>query len=128
MLDSSNEGDPVSGDDSEPHADPDRPDARREETRTTEVIQQLVMQHRDRVRACYDAALKDHPGIKGNLTIHFTIDPKGAVSEASLNSERSDINVPALTDCATAIIRELQFPKSSRGFESTINYPFNFNP
>jgi len=26
------------------------------------------------------------------------------------------------------VIKSLEYPKSSKGFESTINYPFNFNP
>lgn len=84
--------------------------------------------NRDKVRACYDAALAKDPGIAGDLVIDFTIDPRGVVKQAEVNWSQSDIHVPELDTCAADAVRALQFPASSRGLESKVSYPFNFNP
>jgi outer membrane biosynthesis protein TonB len=97
------------------------------ETRTTEVIQKLVQDNRKPIRACYDKAVKDLPDLAGTMTIHFVLDPEGKVKTAELNVERSEIKAPELVKCAIAELKKIKFPPSSRGMESTINYPFSFN-
>lgn len=98
------------------------------ETRTTEVIQKIVQDNRKSVRSCYDKAKKDLPGLEGTLTIHFVLDPEGAVKKAEVNLERSQIKNAELGECAIKELKKMKFPPSSRGMESTINYPFNFKP
>lgn len=99
-----------------------------EETRTQQVIQDTFMRNRPQVRACFDQVLQKHPGLKGNLTVSFVLDPKGKVKQASINTARSDLAVPELNTCVIEKVLQIQFPPSSRGFESQGNYPFNFNP
>lgn len=99
-----------------------------EETRTTEVIRDVVNQNRDSVRRCYDNLPQEEKGTGGMLTISFKLGPKGDVQSATLNEERSTLEVPKLVSCAIAAIQAMKFPPSSRGFESSINYPFNFKP
>jgi hypothetical protein len=36
--------------------------------------------------------------------------------------------VPELDTCAVEAVKTFKFPPSSRGLESKVNYPFNFNP
>lgn len=98
------------------------------ETRTTIVIQKIVAQHRQLVRDCYEKALKKNPGLKGDLTVKFVVDPVGKVKTAELNVERSTLTEPSLVECALTAVKSIQFPESSRGFESKVNYPFNLNP
>jgi outer membrane biosynthesis protein TonB len=97
------------------------------ETRTTEVIQKLVQDNRKPIRACYEKALKELPDLSGTMTIHFVLDPEGKLKTAELNQERSEIKAPAVVNCAIAELKKIKFPPSSRGMESTINYPFSFN-
>lgn len=97
------------------------------ETRTTEVIGQIVKDNRQPVRDCMDKAKKDLPDLKGDMVIHFVIDPEGKVKKAELNQERSTLKSPAVVDCAVKVISGLKFPPSSRGMDSTVNYPFNLN-
>jgi TonB family protein len=99
-----------------------------EETRTTEVIQEVVAKKRDTVRVCFDSLSKEEKGHGGTLTIAFKLDPKGNVRNASLNDERSTLKLPKLVNCAIDAIRAMKFPASSRGFESSVNYPFTFKP
>jgi outer membrane biosynthesis protein TonB len=100
-----------------------------EDLRTTDKIANIVKIHRDEARACYDKARKDHPEMKaGNLVIHFVLDPHGEVSEADVNKDRSTLTEPGLVDCVVGVIKKIKFPPSSRGMETKVNYPFNFNP
>lgn len=96
------------------------------ETRTTEVIANIVTKNRKSVRACFDSLSKAEKGSGGTLTITFDLDPKGKVQSAKLHEARSTLKLPKLTNCAIGAIRKMRFPPSSRGFESTVNYPFDF--
>jgi TonB family protein len=96
--------------------------------RKREDIQTIVMARRDEARACYDKGLKDHPGIEGDLTVKFVIDPTGSVSDASVDSSKSSINEPTVGACIVDIIKKIKFAPSKGGFETRANYPFNFHP
>ena len=97
------------------------------ETRTMDVIAQIVKENRKPVRECFDKAKKELPDLKGDMVIHFVVDPDGKVKKADLNIERSTIKAPAVVDCSIKIIQGIKFPASSRGMDTTVNYPFNFN-
>ena len=55
------------------------------------------------------------------------VDPEGKVKKADLNQERSTIKSPAVVDCSIKVLQGIKFPPSSRGMDTTVNYPFNFN-
>lgn len=99
-----------------------------EETRTIEVIQKIVKEHRPEVRECYEKARKDLPSLQGDLVIHFVLDPAGKVKVIEVNQERTTLKSPAVSDCAIKTIKGLTFPASSRGMETNVNYPYNFMP
>jgi hypothetical protein len=107
---------------------PAPPDTKKEETRTTEVIAKIIKDNRQPVRDCYDKAQKDLPTLKGDLVIFFVLDPEGKVKKIELNQQASTIKSPPVVDCAIKVIKSLNFPPSSRGMETTVNYPYNFNP
>lgn len=98
------------------------------ETRTMEVIAATVKENRKAARKCYEDARKDLKDLKGDVVIHFVLDPEGKVKKAELNQERSTLKSPAVVDCVIGVIKAIQFPKSSRAMETTANYPFNFTP
>ena len=98
------------------------------ETRTMEVIAATVKENRKAARKCYDDARKDLKDLKGDVVIHFVLDPEGKVKKAELNQERSTLKSPVVVDCVLGVIKAIQFPKSSRAMETTANYPFNFTP
>jgi hypothetical protein len=86
-----------------------------------------VKENRKPVRECFDKAKKDLPDLKGDMVIHFVVDPEGKVKKADLNQERSTLKSPAVVDCAIKVIQGIKFPASSRGMDTTVNYPFNLN-
>ncbi len=87
-----------------------------------------MVAHREEARACYDQSLTAHPGIEGDLVIHWVIDPKGAVSQVASDVARSQILEPSLVSCIAEILTKIQFAPSPRGFETKAFYPFNFHP
>jgi hypothetical protein len=91
-------------------------------------IRAIVIAHRDEARACYDASLKDHPGIEGDLVIQWTIDPKGNVTAVTQDTTRSQITEATAVACIVKIIQGIQFAPSPGGFETKAFYPFNFHP
>ena len=91
-------------------------------------LRAIVIAHRDEARACYDAALNTHPGIKGDLLIQWTIDPKGNVTQFSQDTERSQITEPSVVACVGNVIKKIQFAPSPGGYETKAFYPFNFLP
>ncbi len=98
------------------------------ETRTSEVIGQVVRDNRKPFRECYEKGRKELPDLAGTLTLHFVLDPTGKVKKVDLNTERSTIHAPSVVSCATSLFLALKFPPSSRGMESEGNYPFDFKP
>jgi hypothetical protein len=100
----------------------------KEETRTTEVIRQTVLANRQPVRDCYDKGRKELGDLKGTMTIKFTLDPQGAVKSAELDLKNSDIRAPAIVNCSIDALKKIKFPPSSRGMDTTVNYPFDFKP
>jgi len=97
------------------------------ETRTMEVIAKIVKDNRQPVRDCMDKAKKELPDLKGDMVIHFVVDPEGKVKKAELNQERSTLKAPAVVECAIKTIKGINFPPSSRGMDTTVNYPYNLN-
>ena len=97
------------------------------ETRTMDVIAQVVKDNRQTVRECFVKAKKDLPDLKGDMVIHFVVDPDGKVKKAELNVERSALKAPPVVDCAIKTLQGIKFPPSSKGMDTTVNYPFNFD-
>ena len=109
-------------------AEPTPADGKAPETRTMDVIRKLVMDNRKAARKCYEDARRDLKDLKGDVVIHFVLDPEGKVKLAELNQERSTLKAPPVVDCVIGVIKGIQFPKSSRAMETSTNYPFNFTP
>jgi TonB family protein len=91
-------------------------------------IRAIVAGNRDLFRACYDRSLKTHPGIKGKFVLKFVVNPDGSVKSAEGDATKSEIHTPDLESCAVGVLKGLKFPPSKKGMESTVNYPFDFNP
>jgi TonB family protein len=96
--------------------------------RCTADIQARVNAVRDQARACYDEGLKAHPGIEGDLTVKFVIDPKGVINDVSIDQAGTRILEDSVQKCVMDVIKKLKFPESPRGVETRTRYPFNFRP
>ncbi|MEO7109191.1 MAG: AgmX/PglI C-terminal domain-containing protein [Polyangiaceae bacterium] len=91
-------------------------------------IRTIVMSHRDEARKCYDDNLQMYPGVEGDLDVKFTIDPKGTVTDAAVNDDKSSIHAAGIGSCVVGVIKKIHFAESAKGFETRAHYPFNFHP
>lgn len=96
--------------------------------RDVNTIQAIVLTYRGCVRRCYEKGREKLPTLQGDMTIKFTVSPKGKLKEAAVNTDRSDIFAPMVVDCAIDVLKQLDYGKSEKGMETTVNYPFNFKP
>jgi hypothetical protein len=96
--------------------------------RSVQDIRTIVMSHRDEARKCYDDNLQMYPGVEGDLDVKFTIDPKGNVTDAAVNDDKSAIHASGIGSCVVAVIKKIHFSESAKGFETRAHYPFNFHP
>jgi hypothetical protein len=105
------------------HIDP----SERDPGRRIEDIQAIIQTHRPDAQACYESALKNHPGIAGYLDVTWKLDPKGNVVETGVDDAKSQIHDDALVKCVGNVIRGIKWAPSPRGVETTTHYPFNFH-
>lgn len=96
--------------------------------RSVKDIQTAVAARRDEARACYDKALTAHPGIEGDIDIRWVIDPQGNVTDASVDTTKSQILEPSVGTCIVDVIKMITFAPSAKGYETRAHYPFNFHP
>lgn len=92
-----------------------------------DVINAVVQRHRAEIRACYDAALQRNPGLRGKISIAFSIQPNGVVSYAGV--KESTIGDSGLEGCITSRVRTWIFPKPEAPVVTEVTaYPFYLNP
>lgn len=98
------------------------------ETRTMDVIRQFVLDRREKVRPCYDKAQAGRPNFKGDIMMRFVLSPSGTVQSIQYSPQESSLYAPDVGECIAREMKTWQFPASSRGMETKVGYPFNFNP
>jgi len=104
------------------------PAASQAETRTMDVIRKFVQDRREKVRPCYDRVQASRPNLKGDVMMRFVLSPSGVVQNIVYSESESTIFSKEIGDCIAAEMKTWQFPASSRGMETKVGYPFNFNP
>jgi hypothetical protein len=76
-------------------------------------------------RDCHAAVLVNHPDASGKVSIHFLIDPQGAVTSAIVQG--STIDDADLSTCMTSAVKLLRFPASKDGTNTTVTVEFQFD-
>lgn len=84
-------------------------------------IRQVVRRHMNEIRFCYEKALAAQPTLEGRVTVQFTIDTDGSVSQSSVQS--STLKHPPTETCITDAVKLWQFPKPVGGIVK-VAYPF----
>ncbi|WP_433931424.1 AgmX/PglI C-terminal domain-containing protein [Sorangium cellulosum] len=90
-----------------------------------EVVQRIVRQSFGRFRLCYEEGLGRYPRLQGRVTVHFTIDPSGAV----VNARHGSFDLPdaAVVSCVVRAFPALSFPAPEGGSVDVV-YPLHFAP
>ena len=90
-----------------------------------EVIRRVVRRHTSETRHCYEQALRSRPDLEGRVEAQFIIDPRGAVTAASLRS--STIAHSEVEACVLNVVRRMTFPATPHGNISIVSYPWVFS-
>ncbi|MGC4114157.1 MAG: TonB family protein [Myxococcales bacterium] len=88
------------------------------------IIGKVINRHANEIRYCYEVELNKEPNLAGKITASFTIDPTGAVSDASV--AQSTLNNNNVEQCVMTRIRRWKFPEPKGGGVCVINYPWVF--
>ena len=98
---------------------------------TTEEILVVIRKEQNKIRHCYELALKEDPKLAGLVKVRFIIGGDGSVKSAEII--KSPISNKSMMQCLTNVIMKWKFPKprgsKPRGSKDvTVNYPFVFGP
>ena len=90
-----------------------------------EAIRDAVWLESDEVQACYSKALKDVPGLKGNLVVAFDVDETGKAK----NFKRASGTIlnQDVYGCVATALEAAEFPPAAVGTLTTVHYPFLFS-
>jgi TonB family protein len=90
-----------------------------------DTIFKVVKRHQSEIKFCYERALASDQKLAGKVTVAWTIDPTGAVSEANLaESTLDNANVEA---CVLERIRRWRFPEPVGGGVVAVSFPWVFS-
>jgi hypothetical protein len=83
------------------------------------------------VQDCYQQGLKQTPGLKGAVTLSFTlraVDGGGGSEAASGEVEASTLSAPLVEACMLSHVQGLAFPALHGAGEVKVRYPFQLSP
>jgi hypothetical protein len=89
-------------------------------------IVETVKQHVGDIKACYEDALKEDQGLKGKLTVEFTVGPDGKV--LATRTVESSLKNAKLEGCILGKSKGWPFPKPKGQGNVVFPYPFDLNP
>ncbi len=104
---------------------PPRPKAEKQGNLEAKKISSAIARRHGQAKACYEKGLKKNPGLRGRVTMQFTIRPDGRVHRTKVkNSTLLDANVGR---CIAKAMERWRFPKPTGG-SVTVAFPFKFEP
>lgn len=95
-------------------------------TLTPVMIQGVIMSQEAPIKHCYQTELKSKPTLAGRVTLVFTIDEHGEVSETQAQHEAPELNQLAL--CIEGLSRGWRFPSTPKDGSAVVKFPFDFAP
>ncbi|WP_342374192.1 TonB family protein [Myxococcus stipitatus] len=91
-----------------------------------DVIAKVIRRHQNEIKYCYESELNKEPSLAGKVAVAFTIDPTGAVSDATVSE--STLNNSRAEQCMISRIRRWKFPEPKGGGVVAVTYPWMFSP
>lgn len=88
-----------------------------------EKVMAVLESHREEIRSCYNRALRQKPGLRGEVIVRWVIDLQGNARDPRV--VKSDFENNDLFFCLRARIARWQFPKPVNG-SYLFEYPFRF--
>ena len=89
-----------------------------------DVIMKVIKRHQNEIKFCYEQELQKNPALAGKVAVAWTIDPAGAVSEATVSE--SSISNANVESCIVQRIRRWKFPEPDGGGIVNVTFPWIF--
>jgi TonB family protein len=90
------------------------------------LVQTQIKQRLKSITRCYESELRKNPSLSGKVTVTFTIQERGNVTDAKASENTT--GSPAVADCVTRTISRFRFNPGPDGGSVTFRYPFVFQP
>lgn len=90
------------------------------------LVQRQIKLRLKSITRCYESELRKDPSLSGKVTVTFTIQERGNVTDASATENTT--GSAAVADCVTRTIRRFRFNPGPEGGSVTFRYPFVFQP
>ncbi len=90
------------------------------------LVQRQIKQRLKSITRCYESELRKNPSLSGKVTVSFTIQERGNVTDAKASENTT--GSPAVADCVTRTISRFRFNPGPEGGSVTFRYPFVFQP
>jgi TonB family protein len=90
------------------------------------LVQRQIKQRLKSITRCYESELRKNPSLAGKVTVTFTIQERGNVTNAKASENTT--GSPAVADCVTRTISRFRFNPGPDGGSVTFKYPFVFQP
>jgi TonB family protein len=89
-------------------------------------VQRQIKQRLKSITRCYESELRKNPSLAGKVTVTFTIQERGNVTDAKPSENTT--GSPAVAECVTRTISRFRFNPGPDGGSVTFRYPFVFQP
>lgn len=89
-----------------------------------DIVRRVVRRHLNQVRYCYEVALRQTPGLEGEIRVSFTIVADGSVS--ATNVAANTVGSPELAACIASRPRTWLFPQPEGGGTVVVNQTLVF--
>jgi hypothetical protein len=94
---------------------------------TKDQVYKTVMARKSALLLCFEKELQRKPNLNGTVTLTWHIKADGSVDTAKVKS--SDMGDAAVEGCLVRRVKDLKFPKSADGNDTTVrSFPFVFAP
>jgi TonB family protein len=87
-----------------------------------EAVDLVVMKNLGQIIYCYELGLQQKSGLRGRVSMDFTINGHGRVSRVSVGN--SSLRSSQVENCMITKIKNWKFPQPEGGVNVDVNYPF----
>jgi len=89
-------------------------------------VQKQIKLRLKSITRCYESELRKNPSLAGKVTVTFTIQERGNVTDA--RASENTTGSPSVASCVTRTISRFRFNPGPSGGSVTFRYPFVFQP
>jgi TonB family protein len=90
------------------------------------LVQAQIKRRLKAIQRCYESELRNNPTLAGKVTVEFTIQERGNVTNAKATENSTGSS--AVASCVTQTISRFRFNPGPEGGSVTFRYPFVFQP